>query len=72
MDLDWGPDEGSASGGFMAESPILFLHCWDMKDVRISLSLFYFVITIHRPAELGQPLVHLIVKGGKGIVGVLN
>ena len=45
----------------MAESPILFLpvHCWGMKDVRISLSPFYFVVTIHRPAELQWSLGHM-------------
>ena len=54
----WIGDPTRASDGFMAESPILFLHCWGMKDVRISLSPFYFVVTIHRPAELQWSLGH--------------
>ena len=44
MDLDWGPDEGSASGGLMAESPILFLHRWGMKDVSISKDITVTVL----------------------------
>ena len=57
MDWDWGPDEGQWR--VHGRKSDLFLHCWGMKDVRISLSPFYFVVTIHRPAELQWSLGHM-------------